>query len=95
MKARTGYLCYDKARKRRVGRITFTDSASGERIQRKCYANSKTEARLKLDKIRGKIEKQGAQVIANERMTFSQLAEEYRTKKLFRQSSSTGRKLPE
>jgi hypothetical protein len=82
LKARTGYLFYDETRKRWVGRITFPDPTSGKRKEKKCYALTKTEARIKLEKIREKIKNQGAQVVANERMTFSQLAEEFRSKKL-------------
>src|SRR2546428_11300559 len=82
MKARTGYLFYDESRKRWVGRVSFPDPTTGKRRYRKCYAPTKTEARIKLQKIREKIEKQGAKVVANERTTFAQLAEEFRSKKL-------------
>jgi integrase len=82
MKSRTGYLFYDESRKRWVGRVTFPDPTTGQRRYRKCYAPTKTEARIKLEKLRGKIEKQGTKVVANERTTFAQLADEFRSKKL-------------
>jgi integrase len=82
MKERTGYIFFDKSRKRFVGRITFTDSVTGARKEKKCYGKTKTEARRKLNKIKQKLEQHGPQVVLNERRTFAQLAEEYRKKKL-------------
>ncbi len=82
MKERTGYLYFDKSRKRWVGRVTYQDPVTGKRRNKKCYAETKTEARVQLAKVKAKIEKHGAQIVASERLTFAHLAEVFRKEKL-------------
>jgi integrase len=93
MKERTGYIYYDKSRKRFVGRVTFTDSVTGKRKEKKCYGKTKTETRRKLTKLKQKFDHHGTQVVVNERMTFAQLAEEYRKKKLVPAVFVNGKKI--
>lgn len=82
MKERTGYFYFDKSRQRWVGRVTYKDPITGKRRNKKCYAETKTVARIELNKIKAKIEIHGAQIVASERLTFAQLAEVFRKEKL-------------
>jgi len=52
MKSITGYLNYDENRTRWFGRVTFTDPRTGRRKYRKCYAQTKTDARRKLEELK-------------------------------------------
>lgn len=82
MKERTGYFYFDESRKRWVGRITYQDPTTKKRKNKKAYGKTKTEARIKLNEIKAKMEKHGTQIVSGERLTFAQLAEEFRQKSL-------------
>jgi len=82
MKSNTGYVVYDKNKKRWLGRITFKDPVTGKRRWRKCYGQTKTEARNKLDRLKGKLRKNGTRAVAMELMTFADLARVYKEEKL-------------
>jgi integrase len=82
MKSITGYLSYDEERKRWLGRVSFKDPVTGKRIWRKCYGQTKTEARKKLDELRQKLEKSGGRSINADKATFAFLAERFKKERL-------------
>jgi integrase len=82
MKLVTGYVVYDKNKKRWLGRITYKDPMTGKRVWRKCYGQTKTEARIKLDGLRKKFEKSGGRSINADRTPFTFLAEKFKRERL-------------
>ena len=82
MKLSTGYIVYDDNKKRWLGRITFKDPVTGKRIWRKCYGQTKTEAREKLNELRHKLEKSGGRSIIADKATFVMLAERFKKERL-------------
>jgi hypothetical protein len=78
----TGYVVYDKNKKRWLGRITYKDPMTGKRVWRKCYGQTKTEARIKLDGLRKKFEKSGGRSINADRTPFTFLAERFKRERL-------------
>jgi integrase len=83
MKPRTGFFYRDKKRNNQwVAKITFTDPATGQRKQKKFYGETKTEVRIRMDEFKKKLDEEGPQVVIGEKMTFRELAESYRKKKL-------------
>src|SRR5262245_8662778 len=82
MKLSTGYIVYDDNKKRWVGGISVKDPVTGKRIWRKCYGETKTEAREKLNELRNKLEKSGGRSINADKATFVMLAERFKKERL-------------
>jgi integrase len=81
-KERLGYIYKDKHTGSWIARITFTNNL-GKRQTLKRQADSKPEARKILKKLRETLSTEQAQEkIIHEKMTFNQLAEEYKDKKV-------------
>lgn len=82
MKAKKGYVYFDNSRKRWVARFQPIDPLTGERSNLKQYAKTKTEAMEKLDALKEKARTTGVAVIAGKNLTFADLAQQYKEKKL-------------
>lgn len=82
MKAKKGYTYFDKSRKRWVARFQPIDPLTGERSNLKQYAKTKTEAMEKLDALKEKARNTGVASVTAEKLTFADLAQQYREKKL-------------
>jgi integrase len=78
MKSRTGYIYFDKKKRRWAGRVMLpADPVTGKRKSVRCFALTKTDVRKKMQKVLNKVENQGLASISPERMTFADLAREY------------------
>jgi hypothetical protein len=82
MKSITGYLYYDEDRNSWLGRVSFRDPVTGKRIWRKCYGETKTEARKKLGELRQKLEKSGGISLDADKQTFVFLAQKFKKERL-------------
>ncbi len=82
MKAKKGYVYFDNSRKRWVARFQPIDPLTGERSNLKQYAKTKTEAMEKLDALKERVRTTGVAVIAAKNLTFADLAQQYKEKKL-------------
>lgn len=57
--------------------VTWTDTTTGKRVQRKKKASNRVEAKRLLRKMLGEMENHGTQTFDSDRMTFSELADKY------------------
>jgi len=79
--ARTGYVYFDDLTKRWTARVTFTDSTGKKRNVRR-VADSESKAQKLLRKLLNDLETKGEKTIDSEKMTFSELAEQYKAFKI-------------
>src|SRR5215510_9765521 len=79
--ARTGYVYFDESTTRWTARVTFTDSTGKKRNVRR-VADSESKAEKLLRKLLNDLETKGEKTIDAEKMTFSELAEQYKSFKV-------------
>ncbi|HEX9273244.1 MAG TPA: tyrosine-type recombinase/integrase [Candidatus Binatia bacterium] len=82
MKAKQGYVYFDKKRKRWIARYQPVDPITGERRNLKRYATTKIEANKKLDALKEKVSEGDPTAITPGKRTFADLAKEFEKKKL-------------
>ena len=79
--ARTGYVYFDESTTRWTARVAFTDSTGKKRNVRR-VADSESKAEKLLRKLLNDLETKGEKTIDAEKMTFSELAEQYKSFKV-------------
>lgn len=79
---RTGSVNWNKARKYWEARLDWVDELTGKSKCRKQKVVNKTEGRLVVKKWIAEMHDHGEEIIDGDRLTFTKLAEIYRTKKL-------------
>jgi hypothetical protein len=79
--ASTGYIYFDESSNRWTARVTFTDSNGKKRNVRR-VADSESKAQKLLRKLLNDLETKGEKAIDSEKMTFSELAWQYKAFKV-------------
>ena len=82
MKTQEGYVVYNKKRKRWCARVTGTNPLTGERVDKRRYAETKTEALEKKRVLLNQFKNQDVQSLSPDRVTFAQVARKYKQEKL-------------
>ncbi|MBL8208612.1 MAG: site-specific integrase, partial [Blastocatellia bacterium] len=82
MKAQEGYVVYNKKRKRWCARVTGTNPLTGERVDKRRFAETKTAALEKKRALLNQFKSQGVQSFSPDQVTFSQVARKYKQEKL-------------
>jgi integrase len=81
MKERKGYVYYDQERSAWIARISFT--VDGKRKQIRKQFSTEEQANRGLEKLNGQLESEESRLLAlSEKMSFSQLADEYKAAKV-------------
>jgi integrase len=92
MKARRGYVYFDKARKTWYARLTYTDG-NGERRNVKQRAANKTQAEEELKKLVQTLDGDGVNAFATEKLTLKNLCDFFKTHYCKPAEYVTGRKV--
>jgi len=82
MKAQEGYVEYNKKRKRWCARVTGTNPLTGERVDKRRYAETKTEALEKKRILLNQFKNQDVQSLSPDRVTLAQVSRKYKQEKL-------------
>ena len=77
MKPTTGYVFYDKSRKRWVARISYTDDTTGKRLSVRRWYAQKADAVDALPELITKLKTHGSRPLKGEQMTVAAVVEAY------------------